>query len=62
MNETKQGGLPKISTPTRGLQTVRGAYMQAPASTKAIFTSYSDMGGSLCCGWPYKTVKEGAVN
>lgn len=36
--------------------------MQAPASTKAIFTSYSDMGGSLCCGWPYKTVKEGAVN
>lgn len=36
--------------------------MQAPASTKAISASPSDMGGSLCCGWTHKTVKEGDVN
>lgn len=36
--------------------------MQAPTGIKAISASRSDMGGSLCCGWPYKTVKEGAVN
>ena len=36
--------------------------MQAPASAKATSASPSDMGRSLCCGWSYKTVKEGAVN
>lgn len=36
--------------------------MQAPASTKAIFTSYSDMGSSLCRMWTCKTLKAGGVN
>lgn len=36
--------------------------MQAPASAKAINTSPSDMGCSLCRGWTHKTVKEGDVN
>lgn len=36
--------------------------MQAPASTKTISTSLSDMGRSLCRGWTYKTLKAGGVN
>ena len=36
--------------------------MQAPASTKTISASLSDMGHSLCRGWTHKTVKAGDVN